>query len=100
MGNIFRAFAEMAAAQRSRRHPTAQGVSINNVSTFQLKNNTVYSWATGSTASNRSTKETAPAWGQAEAVLTRTPDGRGLVHIRGFPALDTAKYRRVQSSCP
>jgi len=45
-------------------------------------------------------KETAPAWGQAEAVPIRTPDGRGLVHIRVFPALDTAKYRRFQSSGP
>jgi hypothetical protein len=38
-------------------------------------------------------------WGQAEAVLIRTPDGRGLVRVRAFPALDTAKYRRFQSSC-
>jgi hypothetical protein len=36
-------------------------------------------------------------WGQAEAVLIRTPDGGGL-SSRVFPALDTAKHRRIQSS--
>jgi hypothetical protein len=39
-----------------------------------------------------------PSAGAAEAALTRTPDGGGLVPRRVFLALDTAKRGRVQSS--
>ncbi len=39
-------------------------------------------------------RETAPAWGQAEAVLIRTPDGGGLVQS-GVPC---ARHRQAQTT--
>ena len=42
---------DLAITNSVLHNVTGQGISINNISTFQLKNNTIYTWATGSAGS-------------------------------------------------